>query len=116
MPAMVFTQRGNVRNVHNRHDSIFSTVSSRPASPISQEELWYIIEAGALDRAKTALAAECLLNHVWNEKDAMAMLDAMGDPAKQLSEEDETELRRKLGQALHPGRFVDSHCHLANTR
>ena len=105
MPAMIHTQRGNV---HNRHDSIFSTISARPSSPISQEELWYIVEAGALDRAKTALAAECLLSHVWNEKDALAMLDVMGDPAKQLSEEDETELRTRLSQALFPGHFVDS--------
>jgi hypothetical protein len=105
MPAMVYAQRGNV---HNRHDSIFSTFSTRPASPISQEELWYVIQAGASDRTKTALAAEYLLNHVWNEKDALAMLDVMGDPAKKLSGEDETELRKRLGQALFPGRFVDS--------
>ena len=105
MPAMIHTQRGNV---HNRHDSIFSTISARPNSPISQEELWYIVEAGALDRAKTALAAECLLSYVWKEKDASAMLDVMGDPAKQLSEEDETELRMRLGQALFPECYVDS--------
>jgi hypothetical protein len=105
MPAMVYAQRGNV---HNRHDSIFSTISARPASPISQAELWYIVEAGVLDRAKTALAAECLLSHVWNEKDALAMLDVMGDPAKHLSEEEETELRKRLGHALFLGHFVDS--------
>jgi hypothetical protein len=102
---MVYAQRGNV---HNRHDSIFSTISARPASPISQAELWYIVEAGVLDRAKTALAAECLLSHVWNEKDALAMLDVMGDPAKHLSEEEETELRKRLGHALFLGHFVDS--------
>ena len=102
---MVHTQHGNV---HNRHDSLFSTISAQSATPISQEELWYVVEAGSLDRAKTVLAAECLLNHVWNEKDALTMLDVMGDPAKQLSEEDETELRMRLGQALFPDRYVDS--------
>ena len=104
MPAMAYTQRGKV---HTRHDSIFSTISTRSSSHISQGELWYIIEAGALDRAKTALAAECLLNHIWDEKDAMATLDAIGDPAKQLSEEDDTELRKRLGQTLCSGRYVD---------
>ncbi|KAJ8112008.1 hypothetical protein OPT61_g5522 [Boeremia exigua] len=88
-----------------RHDSLFSTASVHtPTAPPAL--LWYFIWAGATDSTKTVRAAECLLNHLWADKDALALLEVAGNPAKRLSEDEEMELREPLGRMLCPERHV----------
>lgn len=91
-----------------RHDSVFSTPSSQNTSFSAPPNLlWNVIHAGALDHTKTVFAAEYLLGLIWTEVDATAMLEVIGDPAKRLSEVDETELRKRLCRMLYPERSVD---------
>lgn len=99
MPRVPYTKRNDDSK---RHDSVFSTVPIHPPLPSSMALLWYTIRVGATDRQKTLLAAECLLGHVWPEKDATAFLKVVGDPAERLGEVEDTEPQRRLGHMLYP--------------
>lgn len=85
-----------------RHDSVYDTISKRCLSNPTSALFWYTIFIGASDRMKTVQAAQHLLEHVWPERDASAMLELVGNPAKRLQEDDNTELRKKLGHLLCP--------------
>lgn len=103
MSTMPCTKR---KNKSSRQDSIFSTVSStvsdQPPPSVPLALLWYTIFAGASDQLMTVYAAERLINHAWAGKDATAILEVVGNPAKRLPEEDDSELRRRFGYVLHP--------------
>ncbi|KAJ4990991.1 hypothetical protein SVAN01_03562 [Stagonosporopsis vannaccii] len=98
MPAMPHTKHSGQST---RQDSVFSTVSDQPHPSAAPALLWYTIFAGASDQAMTVHAAETLISHAWAEKDATAVLEVVGNPAKRLSEHDESELRRRFGRILH---------------
>ncbi|KAF9692134.1 hypothetical protein EKO04_009850 [Ascochyta lentis] len=97
MPTMPYTK---CDDDSTRRDSGCCTTSLPP--PPSLAFLWYGILAGATDQAKTIRAAECLLGHVWPEKNATAVLEVVGNPAKRLSEDESTELRDQLSLLLYP--------------
>ncbi len=99
MPTGLITKRNEDSS---RRDSIFSAVSIQTPPPVPASLLWYFVVAGASDRTRTVHAAECLISHLWTEKDASALLEVAGNPAKRLCEDDETELRSRLDRMLHP--------------
>lgn len=100
MPTMPFTKS---HEVSTRHDSVYDITSvQRPGTP-TPASFWYTIFVGATDRAKTVETAEYLLGHVWPGKDASAILEVVGNPAKRLREDEHTELRETLGILLYPG-------------
>ena len=98
MPTMPFTQSKASR----RHDSVYDTISMKHLRNPTSALLWYTVFLGATDRTKTIQTAEYLLEHVWPENDANAMLEIVGNPAKQLLEDNNTELRKRLGSLLCP--------------
>lgn len=99
MPTMPFTKSDAT---FRRHDSVHDTISMKhPPNPTSAL-LWYNIFVGATDRMKTVQAAEHLLEHIPPEKNASAILEIVGNPAKRLSEDDNTGLRKRLGLLLYP--------------
>ncbi|KAF3037970.1 hypothetical protein E8E12_006964 [Didymella heteroderae] len=99
-PMMPFTKTDATSR---RHDSVYDTLSMERLSNPTSALLWYTIFLGATDRTKMIQAAEYLLGHVWPEKDASALLEIVGDPAKQLPEDYYIELRKELGPLLYPG-------------
>lgn len=98
VPTMPYTRRSDESR---RQDSIFSTVSSQPPSSVPPALFWYTVFAGALDESETVRAAECLINHIWAEKDAIVFLEEIGNPAKRFSNDDEMEFRRRFGHMSH---------------
>jgi hypothetical protein len=99
MPVIPFTKS---EGTATRHDSVYDTLSTKhPPTPPSAL-FWHTIFVGATDRTKTVQAAKYLLRYVWSEKNADATLEAMGNPAKRLSGDDNTELRKRLGTLLCP--------------
>jgi transcriptional regulator of acetoin/glycerol metabolism len=72
------------------------------SSPPQTALFWYIVFAGATDRTMTVQSAERLLDYIWPGKDAAHILEVVGNPAKQLSEDESIELRDKLRQMLYP--------------
>lgn len=61
----------------------FSSVYLQAPSPApSLSFLWYLVFAGATDQTKTVQAPECVPGHIWSEKDAIAILEVVGNSAK----------------------------------
>jgi hypothetical protein len=99
MPTMPST-KGDVTS--KRHDSVHDTILMKHLPNSTLALFWYTIFVGATDRTKTVQAAESLLGHVWPEKDASALFELAGNPARRLPEDDNTELRKRLGLLLYP--------------
>ena len=73
----------------------------KPFSPHPPSLLWYTVFIGTTDQTKIK-QAECLLDHIWPEKDATTVLKLVGNPAQHLAGVEATELRSKLGHMLYP--------------
>jgi hypothetical protein len=85
-----------------RIDSVWSTTSSAEGTmpKPTTSQLWHGILEAATDATKITPMAEELLMSIWPEKNAVEILENIGNPSKIFREDD--ELRRRLRDLLFP--------------
>jgi hypothetical protein len=95
MPAQLYTSR---ISDDSRIDSVFHLAPTRTPPPASQ--IWFAMLEAANDSTKMIPLAENILQWVWPEKNAVDIIDQLGNPGKRFSDTDDAELCRKLRELL----------------
>ncbi|KAG9187952.1 hypothetical protein G6011_01875 [Alternaria panax] len=106
MPAAPYTQHDSDLN---RFDSMLSNATTLTSTP-SAIQMWLSILEATNDATKIAPMAEELLQYIWSEKKATAIIEQIGDPHKKFSDADDAELRVQLRQLLRPEFIFSTPC------
>ena len=106
MPAAPYTKHDSD---HSRYDSMLSNATTLTPTP-SPAQIWLSILEATNDAERIAPMAQELLQYTWSGKEAVDIIEQIGDPHKKFPDADDAELRVKFRQLLCSELMLSTPC------